>query len=304
MNVLYNNKSSLEPRIAMRFQLNNKSSVHAGYGKHSTMERIHNYFAKVELKDGSVIEPNRDLDLLKAHHLVVGYEKRFTENLMAKIEAYYQHLYDLPVENNDSSSYSTINEGIEYRYVDLVNKGTGKNYGIEFTLERFFSNSYYFLINTSLFDSKYKTLEGITRNTEYNGNYLVNALCGKEFTNLGKKDNQVLSLNARVFYGGGMRIIPLLREEQGNLAVESDKNRYWDYGKAYEKKLDDIYYITISASYKWNKPKATHELFFSIENLTNNRSKMSEFYDAGKPNSIGYKKQTPLFPNIMYRVYF
>ncbi len=304
MNVLFNRKTTIEPRIAVRWALNNSNSIHFGYGKHSDLERLHNYYSRVKLEDGSVVEPNHDLDLLKAHHFVLGYKKRFTENLMAKIEAYYQDLYNLPVENIDTSYYATINEGVDYRYVDLVNKGTGKNYGIELTLEKFFANSYYFLINTSLFSSQYKSLEDITRNTLYNGNYLVNVLGGKEFDNLGKKYNQILSLNAKVFFGGATKIIPLLRNEQGDLAVEPQNNKYWDYGRAYDDKIDDIYYITISASYKWNKPKTTHELFFSIENITNAQGRKSEFYDASEPNSIGYKTQTPLFPNFMYRVYF
>jgi len=303
-NVLYNNKSSIEPRLAMRWQLNNANSIHAGYGKHSTMERIHNYFSKITLEDRSITEPNHDLDLLKANHFVLGYEKRFTENLLIKAEAYFQYLYDLPVENLDTSYYATINEGVEYRYVDLVNKGKGRNFGIELTLERFFSKSYYYLVNASFFDSKYKSLDGVCRNTQFNGNYLINILCGKEFSKLGKSNNQTLSLNAKVLFGGGMRIIPLLRDEQGNLAVDPETNNYWDYQKAYENKLDDIYHVTFSASYKWNKPKATHELFLSIENVTNNSSRVSEYYDASKPNSIGYKTQTSLFPNFMYRVYF
>ena len=70
MNVLLNNKSTLEPRVAVKWKLNNTSSFNAGYGKHSTMESIHNYFTKVELDDGSVIQPNKDLGLLKAHHYV------------------------------------------------------------------------------------------------------------------------------------------------------------------------------------------------------------------------------------------
>jgi len=304
MNVLYNNKSTLEPRLAVRWKLNNTNSVNAGYGSHSNMESIHNYFAKVELEDGSVVEPNKDLDLLKAHHFVLGYEKRFTKNLMLKVEAYYQDLYNLPVENNDTSYYATINEGLEFKYVDLVNAGTGKNYGVEFTLERFFNNNYYFLINGSLYNSKYKSLDGIERNTQYNGNYLLNILCGKEFPDLGKKKNQTLGLNAKVFYGGGKKIIPLLRDEQGNLAVDPTSDRYWDYEKAYENNIEDLYIIIVSASYKWNKPKATHEIFINLDNITNTKGKISEFYDASEPNSTGYLTQFGFFPNLMYKVYF
>ncbi len=304
MNVLINNKSTLEPRIAVNWKLNEANSIMAGYGNHSNMERIHNYFTRIEMEDGNVIEPNKDLDVLKANHFVLGYERRFNENVMAKVEVYYQQLYNLPVENLDTSYYSTINEGLEYRYVDLVNEGTGKNYGIELTLERFFNNDYYFLINASLYNSKYKSLEGVERNTQYNGNYLINILCGKEFDKLGKKHNKTLSLNAKVFFGGGKKIIPLLRDGQGNLAVDPANNKYWDYEKAYENKIEDVYLITISASYKINKPKATHEIFINLDNITNNKGKISEFYDESEPNSIGYNTQFGFFPNLMYRIYF
>ncbi len=304
MNVLFNHKSTLEPRLAVDWKITPSSSIHAGYGKHSTMESIHNYFAKVKQPDGSIIEPNRDLDLLKAHHYMVGYEKRFGKNLRAKIEAYYQDLYNIPVENLDTSYYSTIVEGLEFRYVDLVNKGTGKNYGLEFTLERFFSNNYYYLINASLYESNYKSLEGVERNTPYNGNYLVNILCGKEFPNLGRKQNQTLGLNAKLFFGGGRKIIPLLRDAQGNLAVDPANNRYWNYEKAYENSIEDVYQVIVSASYKWNKPSATHELFLNLDNVTNNKGKISEFYDESEPNKTGYVTQFGFFPNLMYRVYF
>lgn len=303
MNVLLNNESTIEPRLAVNWKLNGTNSIHAGYGSHSTMESIHNYFATVESEDGSITQPNKDLELLKAHHYVLGYEKRFSENLIGTVELYYQDLYNLPVENLDTSYYATINEGQEFQYVDLVNKGTGKNYGVEVTLERFF-DSYYFMVNGSIFSSTYKSLEGVERNTQFSGNYLVNVLVGKEYENLGKKKNQTLGINGKIFFGGGKKIIPLLRDESGNLAVDAENNSYWDYDKAYNDKIEDIYQITLSASYKWNKPKATHELFMNIENVTNTKGKLSEFYDESEENSVGYVTQFGLFPNLMYRVHF
>ena len=304
MNVLYNKKNTIEPRIAFNWQINSTSTFNAGYGKHSSMESVHNYFARVKQPDGSVTEPNKNLDLLKADHFVIGYEKRLGENTRVKLEAYYQHLYNLAVENNDTSYYATINEGTDFRYVELVNKGTGKNYGVELTLERFFSKSYYYLINASLYDSKYKSLEGVERNTKYNGNYLVNILIGKEFDQLGKKNNQTFNLNAKVFFGGGQRYIPLLRNAKGNLAVDPAHNKYWDYSKAYDQKFGDLYKVTLSGSYKWNKQKVTHELFINLDNLTNAKAKLSEFYDEKLPGKVGYVTQFELFPNLMYRLCF
>lgn len=304
MNVLYNAKSTLEPRIAFQAKLNSSNSMNIGYGKHSAMESVHNYFTKVTDANGNTTEPNKDLDLLKADHVVLGYEKRLSKNMRLKAEVYYQYLYNLPVENNDTSYYATLNEANDFRYVDLVNKGTGQNYGIEITLERFFADNYYFLINWSLYNSTYKSLEGVERNTMYNGNYLVNILAGKDYVGLGKKKNQVLNLNAKLFFAGGQRQILLSRDANGNLDVDPAANRFWDYKNAYRNKIDDVYEITISVNYKWNKPKATHELFLNLQNLTGAQARISEIYDAKKPNGVDHVKQFGFFPNLMYRLYF
>ena len=304
MNVILNNKSTLEPRFATNWDINTNNMLSLGYGLHSTMESIHHYFTQIEQPDGSVITPNEDLGLLKAHHLVLGYEKLFSKNIRIKAEAYYQYLYNLPVENNRESNFSTINETVDLQFVDLVNKGTGENYGIELTLERFFTDNYYYMLNGSVFNSTYKTLDGITRNTPFNSNYLVNALLGKEFHELGKNNNQSLSVNAKMFFGGGRRNIPLLRDNDGTLAVDPLNNVFWDYNKAYERRMEDIYIISLAVSYKWNKPNVTHELFLNLDNLTNNQVRLMEFYAPKEPGNTGYRTTFGLFPNMMYRIYF
>lgn len=304
MHVLWNQKNTLEPRVALEWQATPAFNIRLGYGKHSAMESVHHYFAKIERPDGSIDEPNRDLDLLKADHFVLGFEQRLGENLRAKLELYYQNLYNLPVENLDTSYFATIVEGLDFRYVELVNAGKGKNYGLEFTLEKFFSQNYYFLVNASLYRSKYTPLDGRERNTPFAGDYLVNVLCGKEFPNQGKKKNRTLGINSRIFLGGGRKIIPLLRDAQGNLAVDPAQNRYWDYSKAFETAIGAPYQIQLSASYKWNKRRATHELFLNIDNITNHKGKIMEFYDEGEPGKVGHMTQFGVFPNLMYRVYF
>jgi hypothetical protein len=304
MNVLFNQKSTLEPRLALEWRATGGCKVNIGYGRHSNMESIHHYFAKVKQPNGSVTEPNRDLDLLKADHFVLGFERRLGKNMRAKVEFYYQNLFDLPVENLDTSYFATIVEGLDFRYVDLVNAGKGRNYGVEITLEKFFSRNYYFLLNGSIYRSKYTPLDGLERNTPFAGDYLVNALAGKEFPGLGKRKNQTFALNTRMFFGGGRKIIPLLRDAGGNLAVDVAKNQVWDYSRAFETSLDDPYQIQVSMSYKWNKRRATHELFLNLDNVTNNKGRIMEFYDETEPGKVGHMTQFGFFPNLMYRVYF
>lgn len=63
----------------------------------------------------------------------------------------------------------------------LVSEGEGWNYGVEFTLEKFYHTDYYFLATLSLFDSKYLGSDGIKRKTAFNGHFVANTLVGKEW---------------------------------------------------------------------------------------------------------------------------
>jgi hypothetical protein len=65
----------------------------------------------------------------------------------------------------------------------LINNGTGSNYGVELTIEKFFSKGYYGLITASIYNSNYKGSDGITRNTAFNGRYVYNILAGKRMEN-------------------------------------------------------------------------------------------------------------------------
>jgi len=303
-NIFFNDKFTLEPRVATKYNLNSSSSISFGFGLHSRMESIHNYFARIEQPDGTITTPNLDLGLIKATHYVMGYDKYFSKNLRIKIEVYLQDLYNVPVENNPNSSYTTLNEGLELNYVSLINEGTGKNYGVELTLERFLENGFYFLFNTSLYESKYTALDGVERNTRFNGNYIFNVLAGKEFSELGKKKNQVFAANIKTFFGGGRYFIPLLRDANDNLVVDVDNGLIFDFDKAYENKLDNLINITFSLSYKWNKKKTTHELFLNIDNLTNNQARLREYYDVDEPDGVAYERQVGILPNFLYRIYF
>ena len=142
------------------------------------------------------------------------------------------------------------------------------------------------------------------RNTRFNGNYIINVLAGKEFSGLGKKKNQVFAANIKAYFGGGRYYIPLLREANGNLAVDVNNEMIFDFEKAYANILDDLKNITFSLSYKWNKNRTTHELFLNLDNLTNNQARLREYYDVDEPGGIAYEKQVGIIPNFLYRMYF
>ncbi len=294
---------SFEPRASARISLNKGATLSLGYGRHSRMEHISTYFARVEEVSGEISEPNKNLKLLKANHFVAGVERRFSENLLAKLEVYYQGLSDLPV-SEAGTYYSSINETAGFYDVALVSKGTGKNFGVEFTLERFFAGNFYYLLSGSVYDSKYKTLDGVERNSAYNGNYAFNFLAGKEFVSLGRKRNKTIGINAKLFYVGARKIIPLLRDEQGNLTVNPDQNLYFDYSKAYERGLDNVFQVNASANLKINKAKTSHEFAIDIINANNTQVRLYEYYDRSVPGKVAYGRPLSILPNVIYRIHF
>jgi hypothetical protein len=97
---------------------------------------------------GGRVYHNIDMDFTRSMHYVLGYDLATSKNSRIKIETYYQDLYNVPVEV-DSSSFSLINQGSGFaRFFpdSLQNTGTGTNYGVELTLEKFFSSKFFFMI--------------------------------------------------------------------------------------------------------------------------------------------------------------
>ena len=176
-----NKNYTVEPRISIKKEFSGKQSLSFGYGMHSQMQARINYFTEtlVDSANLAYIKTNKDMGFSKSHQFVLGYDCLITKNFRIKIETYYQHLYNIPVEQKESY-FSLINYGATFynkKKDSLVNEGTGKNYGIELTIEKFLNKNYYFLLTSSIFESKYKGSDNIERNTCFNGNYVINALC-------------------------------------------------------------------------------------------------------------------------------
>ncbi len=295
---MLNDALAIEPRLAFNWQVAPNQVISAGYGKHSMVESIITYYGTVYDHNNNPTQPNVNLDLTKSDHYIIGYEYGFSKKVNAKVEIYYQNLHSIPIENIDSSYYSLINESHGFIDKELVSKGKGYNYGIEFTLERYFFNNYYFMFTGSLFDSKYKAKDGKWRNTRYNGSYATNFLIGKEFA-IGKPENgNKLNINTKLLFNGGNRYIPLDMEQS-----RIEGNSVYNTNKAFENRLDNVFQMNLTISYSINRPKVRHEIYLDIYNVTNNSSRIHEYYDEYKDQK-GYHTQLNMIPNIMYKIHF
>ncbi len=174
--LILNNKTSLEPRAALRYDPHPKHTLSLGYGLHSQIQGLGIYFTNI---DGQL--PNKNLGFSKAHHFVVSHQYSIQTNVRLKTELYYQHLYNIPVSISDSNTFSVINQQADFVRIAMNNKGKGKNYGLECSLEKYLSRNLYYMVSTSWYQSKYTAANGKQFNTRYNGNGIVNILGGKEF---------------------------------------------------------------------------------------------------------------------------
>lgn len=292
---------SIEPRLGLNWQVSPDQLVSFGTGLYNRLEPLSYYFAKGEGGSG-VGTANRPLSPTRSAQAVLGYEKLFGENFKFKTEVYYQHLYDVPVSVDPNVNFSLLNvsdnSAISSSYYrQLVNKGTGKNYGIEFSLEKSLSKGYYFIATSSLFDSKFKALSGKEFNTTFNTRYVGNLLAGKEWTT-GKKRNNIFGLNAKLIYAGGRKYSPILVEESFRLDEE-----VIDQNKINTLTADPYVRVDFSSSYRINSKKVSHLIILDIQNLLNRENTIGMHYNFSK-RVIEPSKWSGIIPTINYRIEF
>ncbi len=239
-----NDELVAEPRFGLACNIGDAQTVSFAYGKHSRLEPLTLYFAQIS--DGaSTAQPNKDMKVSKAHHLVLAYDISINTTMRLKIEPYFQYLFDVPVIPD--SNFSVLNMEADWYFNErLINAGTGKNLGLDITLERFLKDGYYYLFTASLFDSKFEGADGIEHNTRFNTRYVINLLYGKEWT-LGTRHDKILSVNAKVNFFGGKRVTPV------NVAA-SDlvQDVVYQYDRLYENREPNKYHVSATVNYRVN----------------------------------------------------
>ncbi len=292
-----NQTFSLEPRTSLKYNLNDQQSISIGYGLHSQMQPMGIYQAQVMQNDGTFWKPNAKLKLNKAQHFVLAYDRALNDHLRVKAETYYQRLYNIPVRNDITSSLAVSNNEDGYITDPLVNKGVGRNYGLELTLEQFMHNDLYFLLSSSLYDSKYKALDNVWRNSRYNGNYAFSFTAGKEFKSNGSK-SRVYGINIRTLSSGGFRTSPIDVER----SIQTGETKVVE-SLAYTQQMPGYFRTDLRVSMKTNRSKSTSTLALDIQNATNRQNLGGQYFDS-QSGQIKKWYQLPLLPVLSYKVEF
>ncbi|MBU2881610.1 hypothetical protein KO525_17290 [Psychrosphaera sp. B3R10] len=131
----YTNETFVEPRLAVRYQLNNDYRMKLAYGEH------HQWFREYKYLSQTFGSP--DLKLAKAKHYVFGIEHEGESDWAWSLETYYKKMDDLIVSNPQYqvNEYGDPTEGGDGN--NYVNEGQGDAYGIEFLLNKAISAKWY-----------------------------------------------------------------------------------------------------------------------------------------------------------------
>lgn len=293
---LLNKRAALEPRVNIEWKPALNHTVSTAIGLHNRTDAVSAYVSTVETVNG-LQQSNKFLDMSKAAHIVLGYDFVFLKNFRLHAETYFQYLFKIPAGINTNSWYAIINQNDGFVNFPLVNKGKGINYGIELTIEKFFSNNYFFLVTTSLFNSRYASTDGVWRNTAYNGNYVLNVLGCKEFI-IGKQKINIIGITAKVLYRGGMRITPI------NLSESKQQHQtVYDYKNAFSEKLPDYVRMDFGAYFRRNKKRWSWILSLDIQNVINRQNVAGKIYDPQR-QEVRVIKNLGIVPVLSWKVEF
>jgi Carboxypeptidase regulatory-like domain len=295
-----NGSNAVEPRLAIKWNINPIIAWSAGYGLHNQLQPFSTYFYNRtgfnNLKDSLT---NKNLGLIASHHFVTGIDILPRKNYRIKLEAYYQQIAGAGVETNPSS-YSTLNEGAFYYIIPkpfCTNNGKGYNIGTELTIEKFFSNHFYFLATSSLYDSRYLASDDVWRKTAFNGSWTANALGGYEWV---MSKNNTITFNLKLAMLGGRMYSPVDIAQSkifGDTRLDESKD------KALSLRYPNYIRPDVKISYRINRKKASHEIGLNIDNFINRQNVQSLEYDNLR-NTTGFSYQNGLFPVVQYRVEF
>jgi hypothetical protein len=295
---LFNNSKSLEPRGGIKFTINDKNDIAYGFGLHSQTQPKVVYFVQTQKSNNQVVLTNKNLNLTRSIHNTLGYNYLINKNLRLKVEAYYQYLFDVPIRT-PQPEYSSINFGTEYyieRKDSLTNDGSGQNYGLEFTLERYLHQNFFYLFTASLFESNYTSADNHKRNTAYNGKFAINMLGGYELTFPKKYVSLIFGL--KLTYAGGSPYVPFDPVK----TVENGRAEY-DWSQAYQVYREDYKRASLRLGVRRNFKTVSMETTFDFQYRTNYTSIYLERIDVTTGEIIDTNKMG-FYPMINMRISF
>lgn len=291
-------EASIEPRVQLSRGSATGHRLSLAYGLHS-QEQYPGTYTVAPSSEMPSQQPNLSLGLTKSNHFTAGYRHRVTEWTYFQIETYWQDIYNAAIIPDPARPISGLNQLEPYLLDSMVNSGRGANYGVELTAERTLVRGFYYLLSGTYYESKYQAADGIWRDSQWAGRYILSGNFGWEKRRESRKGKQqVFGINIRGIQRGGLRAFPI------DLSASRAISRtVFEVRDGYEVKLPDYSRLDLRLTYQRNRKGLATTLALDIQNLLNTQNVAYYYYDFVADEVLA-RNQLGTIPVLSYRIEF
>ena len=289
-----NNTYSIEPRFGLQYKPTQTTTISAAYTWHGKILPLGSYLLQLSDGNGGNYQPNRNLQIAKMQHAILGIQQAFGQGFNINLEGYYQYGYDQPVGTTLNSGFWLLNERENYGTRAMISEGQSQNYGVDATVEKAFSRNFFILLTGSLFWSEYKSWGDTDwRRSRIDKRWGTSLMGGYE---LSFKKGGALQIGAKVLASGGLRYTPA--DEAASRAAGiyvPDQERI--FGAA----ASPYFRIDTRIAYRKNHKKLSYTIALDVQNVTNNQNVRLFIYDR-KNTAIVPRYQSGLLPVLSFQL--
>ena len=270
-----NSTGGLDPRLSLKYSINQNNRIGLALGKHSQMLPFAAYFYEEPESEGSTskVRPNFNAPFMNSNHYILSYTYVSPRLIKFNAEVYYQQLNKVPVRAvNINDNYWMLNRQGEFPDFKTLSEGKGENYGVDLALEKFFSNKMYFLLTGSFFESNTISKEGVKSPSRFSTKWVSTFTLGREIE---FKKGGALQFGARLLYNGGYRYTP------HDPILSAMQNRYVPLANSfYASQVTPYSRIDSRISYRYNKKRYSGSISLDIQNLTGKKNLNGASYNS------------------------
>jgi hypothetical protein len=298
MYLALNNTAAIDPRFSFKYAATKTTNLTLAYGLHSKALPWGTYFLSVTDNLGNITRPNTDLKFTRSHHAVAGIEQIIGKSFRISLEGYFQYMFNVPISLDSNSTYWFYNMRDNYGTQAMTDKGFGRNYGADLTLEKFFGKGFFAIVSGSYLRSTFKAWGDEFRSSRMDNVFSSSFIGTKEFE-LNKGKGGVLQIGLKAFLRGALHY-----ETVDIDASQASGYFIADQDKAFDAQFTKPYFrMDARLAYRKDYKKINWMLALDVQNATNQVNYRSYQYNR---NTLGLEPDanSSLTPVLSFQIDF
>lgn len=288
VNVSFNNRINIEPRLGFISKINPKYELSFSLGIYS---KIPSYY--VYKYSGYHLQSIRSFQLVNAHMLKID------SSFFIKSEVFYQYLWNAYLLK-DATNASLLNlQNFNFHLYNTISMPSiAKNYGIDVIFNKTFVKKYGINISGALYRSLYLDGQNTWRNTAFDNKFSTSLQGFREIIKQKSYGLKTMTFSFKMIYFGGFYEIPINYTLSNNNGTE-----FRNEDLLFTRKLPNYFRLDLGVQLCYSRKNIKHEIRFDLQNCTNRKNVLRHYYD---PQTYTIKElyQLPIIPVVSYTAYF